>query len=123
MTPDFPGSIRLSQVPAVVQPHEGRTSVISSTALPVFVKKKSCFTTSPALILPKSKDSLAKVIRGPECSVRVSFGAGAEEETPVWAKLKGTLPSVPTMRITVIRLVFIDSGCFFACRFGSLNGN
>src|SRR5262245_33560147 len=64
--PVSPGLICRSQVPAVVQPHPGRTAVISSNALPVLVNTKSCLTNSPALALPKSKTRLANSIRGPE---------------------------------------------------------
>src|SRR5437867_9420423 len=53
--PVFPGSICLSQAPAVVQPQPGRTSVISSMALPVLVKMKSCWGLSVGLTLPKLK--------------------------------------------------------------------
>src|SRR5207248_1251972 len=52
--PVLPGSTSLSQVPAVVQPQPGRTSLISKVAVPMLVNTNSCFTTSPELTLPKS---------------------------------------------------------------------
>src|SRR5207245_926736 len=55
MTPVLPGLTCRSQVPAVVQPHPGRTSVISSKVAPVLVNTKSCLTNAPALTLPKLK--------------------------------------------------------------------
>ena len=54
MLPVLPGSICLSQVPAVVQPHPGRTSLISNVAVPTLVNTNECFTNSPELTLPKS---------------------------------------------------------------------
>src|SRR6266498_2131487 len=51
--PVLPGSTFLSHVPAVVQPQPGRTSVISRVEVPVFVKMKSCRTSSPELTFPK----------------------------------------------------------------------
>src|SRR5213592_1628109 len=68
MTPVLPGLTCRSQVPAVVQPQPGRTSVISSKLLPVLVNTKSCLTNSPALTLPKSKTWVANSILGPEVS-------------------------------------------------------
>src|SRR5437667_1612146 len=59
MEPVLPGSICLSQVPAVVQPQPGRTSMICKVAVPMLVNTKSCFTTTPELTLPKSYTSSA----------------------------------------------------------------
>ena len=54
MAPVLPGSTCLSQFPAVVQPHPGRTSLISKMSVPMFVNTKSCRTVSPEVTLPKS---------------------------------------------------------------------
>src|SRR5947208_16496566 len=77
--PVLPGSIFLSHVPAVVQPQPGRTSVISSVALPVLVTMKSCCGLSVGATFPKLKLISENVARGPEL---VSAGA-AEIEVAV----------------------------------------
>src|SRR5437667_7630132 len=110
MTPVLPGLTCRSQVPAVVQPQPGRTSVISSTALPVFVNTKSCLTNSPALTLPKSKTRLANSIPGPEVSgaPAADFVPEGGEGASACARQEALPPNVPATINNVTRLIFID---------------
>src|SRR6266516_3320677 len=110
MRPVFPGWTRRSQVPAVVQLHPGRTSVISSKALPVLVNAKSCLTNSPALTLPKSKTWVANSIWGPDVP-----GAPAADFVPdsgvgasACARHEAILPNVPATINNVTSLVLIN---------------
>src|SRR5258707_15513277 len=87
MVPDLPGWTCLSQAPAVVQPQPGRTSLISSNALPVLVKTKLCLTGSPDSTFPKSKVFVVNSILGPEGGGLVAFGAAL-----VCARVETRLP-------------------------------
>src|SRR6185503_15859609 len=100
--PVLPGSTFLTQVPAVVQPHPGRTSLISRVAVPMLVKTNECVTTSPVLTLPKSYTISANSIRGPELSV---FARGAADS--VWARLEAALPIAPAASTNVRIVLFI----------------
>src|SRR6185436_1177107 len=86
MAPVLPGSTRRSQLPAVVQPHPGRTSVISSVAVPVLVNTKACLTTTPALVLPKSNTVASNSILGPEVAGWATVAAAGSDEILVWAR-------------------------------------
>src|SRR6266545_6683318 len=110
MTPVLPGLTCRSHVPAVVQPHPGRTSVICSKAIPELVNTKSCRTNSPALTLAKSKTWVANSILGPDVSgaPAADFVPNGEEEASGCARHKAIIPNVTATIKNVTRLVFID---------------
>src|SRR3989442_13024 len=64
MTPVLPGLTCRSQVPAVVQPHPGRTSVSSSKVAPVLVNTKSCLTKRARADLAKIENLSGKFNSG-----------------------------------------------------------
>src|SRR5262245_43519052 len=63
MLPVCPGAIFLSKL-VVVQPHDGLTLLISSSALPSFFTLKVCFNGVPALIVPKECSNESKTSLG-----------------------------------------------------------
>ena len=103
IVPVLPGSTCLSQLPAVVQPHPGRTSLISSVASPTFVNTKSCRTTSPELTLPKLKTSVANSILGPA----VGAGGSGIGEFSVCATPEAKPPKTPATINAVTTFVFM----------------
>src|SRR6266536_2308841 len=108
MTPVLPGSTRLSHSPAVVQPHPGRTAVISRVALPVLVKMKSWRTNSPALTLPKWYTLVSNSIFGAEVCAAVTVAVAlAVEAALVWAKADARPPRAQAVVHRVTNLIFI----------------
>src|SRR6266536_5484912 len=117
MTPVLPGSTRLSHSPAVVQPHPGRTAVISSVALPVLVKMKSWRTNSPALTLPKWYTLVSNSIFEAEVCATVTVAVAvalADEAALVWAETEARLPRTQAVVNRVTSFVFIKIGLFSA---------
>src|SRR6266540_2301964 len=107
MVPVLPGSTCLSQLPAVVQPHPGRTSLISSVAVPTLVNTKSCRTNSPEVTLPKLKTLVANSILGPE----VSTGDSGAGEFFVCARTEAMPPKRAATINTVVTFVFMHFNC------------
>ena len=66
MLPVLPDSTYRDHSPAVVQPHDACTLLISSMELPTLVKTYVYLTTAPPLIWPKSYSGVANCIFGPD---------------------------------------------------------